>query len=93
MSAHTPGPWMVNGHAIEQELGTTVVAFMADRDNDNWENDARLIRAAPEMLEAMREFVGAWEGGARRGLDLMRALERARASAISAIAKAEGRAP
>ena len=59
MAQHTPGPWVVNGAAIEQDQDrdAQVIAHVYDeRDGiDEWGSNARLIAAAPELLAALRE--------------------------------------
>jgi hypothetical protein len=60
---HTKGPWAANGRAIEadDERGqTSVIASVYDEsdlgdDRVNGEANARLIAAAPLLLEALRE--------------------------------------
>lgn len=71
-SKHTQGPWVVNGQAIEtDEKWSTLIAHAYDeRDNGPAEPmasaNARLIAAAPEMLEALRKTRAAL-GEASRG--------------------------
>lgn len=61
MSNHTPGPW---GMAHSVRLGFWTVAgvggFVADVFDDE---DARLITAAPEMLEALETVERAYQLG------------------------------
>lgn len=71
MSKHTPGPWHViertNGQAFSigcqvQTKGNFVtthyIANITDGATPQAEADARLIAAAPDMLEALRELLG-----------------------------------
>ncbi len=66
MSDFTPGPWEIEDS--EDGLQTSVcgdIKVRFNRDNSKmaaeaWAN-ARLIAAAPELLEALREFVSAVE--------------------------------
>jgi hypothetical protein len=85
MSKHTPGPWtgtLRGGKAIPlrahhcEALGFSVCFVSDDRDGAP-EANARLIAAAPDLLNALQHIAGSCEG---------RAAEVARA----AIAKAEG---
>lgn len=50
---HTPGPWHINrdGNDVENVNDAGVCAMYADETS---EANARLIAAAPEMLEALR---------------------------------------
>ena len=52
---HTPGPWKIAGHGKNQQLpilaGGKIIAAIRD---DGRLADARLIAAAPVMLEALR---------------------------------------
>ncbi len=78
--SHTPGPWSYHDASIEPQIlgvnGETVVYEL----NTN-EHDARLIAAAPELLEAL-------EAALKAGIiDIDGEPERARA----AIAKARGK--
>lgn len=63
MSEHTPGPWAANGP--EEEIGEAVcslgdgwcvVASEANPNEYEPEADARLIAAAPNMLEMLEEI-------------------------------------
>ncbi len=60
MSKHTPGPWKtthseVNGYRVSDSTGWGVAVVLKDT---NDEANARLIAAAPDMLEALRELLG-----------------------------------
>ena len=66
MSNHTPGPWTFNGrtvrgpHPKDPEGRTRIVAeAIWDRGTyvDDAEANARLIAAAPELLEALEALV------------------------------------
>jgi hypothetical protein len=52
---HTPGPWYVNGDCIEVDgpEGPRDVTLAVVLQEDNLAADARLIAAAPELLEAL----------------------------------------
>ena len=55
MSKHTPGPWKithseVNGYRVSDSTGWGVAVVLKDT---NDEANARLIAAAPQMLEAL----------------------------------------
>lgn len=82
MSAHTPGPWEAGlpGEAdrITADDGTKyhrrrTVAWVAthdayrDMNNEMAQGDARLIAAAPELLEACEEMLSAIESLAANG--------------------------
>lgn len=52
MSAHTPGPWVANGSAIEDRPKrgpTTVIAYGVEA-----AADAHVIAAAPDLLVALK---------------------------------------
>lgn len=92
MSAHTPGPWEVRLTAGSDEHRQWVDGiYSGDElvvDNDHWHlrnADARLIAAAPEMLDALRQFVYSMEH------DDKAEIQNALHSACEAITKAEGR--
>ena len=87
---HTPGPWQQDQElpyeiraAFESRVPFEGVAKV-DRKQDKreMEANARLIAAAPEMLDALKELVqyGWWENAPA-----------SKAKAEAAIAKAEGR--
>lgn len=83
---HTPGPWEVGSFSSVNAISDTNVKFrIADATNeyigiDQSDANARLIAAAPELLEALEEIVSKenhWDGNLTK--------------AIKAIAKAKGR--
>lgn len=105
---HTPGPWVLDGHNMSSILKCVVPKgdpkachLTGDYDiiarcfSDNWRNDARLIAAAPDLLEALFECEEYFDNKADADCDQdgfipnkeMRLLDVVRA----AIAKAEGR--
>lgn len=59
MSMHTPGPWEVTTHpnqsAILITAGANIIAVPGYTENDDeYAANARLIAAAPDLLEALR---------------------------------------
>ncbi|MDO4708233.1 MAG: hypothetical protein Q4B94_00150 [Pseudomonadota bacterium] len=58
MSKHTPGPWSARDIYV-RDKNDTIVALMGDEVEQSLA-DARLIAAAPELLEALKELV-AWD--------------------------------
>ena len=89
MSKHTPGPWHIGGRTI---LRPTLTIFhkpfgLGDVAEVYEEANARLIAAAPELLEALKEIADTDPVDA--ALDPQRAVRIARA----AIAKATGEQP
>ena len=68
MSEHTPGPWRRFANSIKsRKAGCVIVRLPAltDRVGDEtpeqierWDADARLIAAAPELLEALELALG-----------------------------------
>jgi len=103
MSKHTPGPWkaicdnprQVNRMAMVATYGGGGVCIDCTKSGDSYEMDcanARLIAAAPELLEALRAIVATTiEMG---GTTLKAEQHNARLfAAISAIAKATGEQP
>jgi hypothetical protein len=98
MTKHTPGPWTLDGHNLSSVIRCTVprghpdakhtcgdYETIAECGGDNWKANARLIAAAPDMLEALRTIV---EYGPQSG---MKADAPMLIAARAAIAKAEGR--
>jgi hypothetical protein len=97
MSKHTPGPWQAKGLAVDSAgdkflriCQMSRVRFTeADRtvheiSDDTAEANARLISAAPDLLEALEEYVR--DFGDNEDYDSQRMAAKARA----AIAKATG---
>lgn len=93
MSKHTPGPWFMSpthmGKAwdIGAEDGSNIALVHSEAEQGSWEsvNNAILICAAPDLLEALRDLYDAV-----RSFDSNDFYFDLRA-ASSAIAKAEGR--
>jgi len=93
---HTPGPWVVDGDVIrgdQQRNGSISVASMLDvsypygrRAGESKHANARLIAAAPELLDALEACAAVCAGEVMHKNGLVNALEKARA----AIAKATG---
>ena len=84
---HTPGPWEACGKAVHAETGREIVFGSHNTRSGSDEEqraNARLIAAAPELLEALGLIVAQVKAG---GHIYASHLERAEA----AIAKAEGR--
>ncbi|EKL0657274.1 hypothetical protein ACF0C8_10115 [Pseudomonas aeruginosa] len=66
MSKHTPGPWFINGHErytkyVEARIGggwvQEVAACGPTENPEQQEANARLIAAAPELLEALQSCI------------------------------------
>lgn len=55
---HTPGPWDYDGYVIDEN--DRVIADVFINDDENWQernSNGRLIAAAPELLDALKELV------------------------------------
>ena len=94
MSAHTPGPWLAvaNDHyweirTFDEQIGDACASKYLTA-GDNGEANARLIAAAPELLEALQEIVD-YSGGAQNALEDEYVMDRV----CAAIAKATGVVP
>jgi len=90
MSNYTPGPWEAfkdnDANCVATvSAGWTVLSTKADPNKHSCESDARLIAAAPEMLEALRAILAA-SLPVDKYANGMDAVEKA----ISAINKARG---
>lgn len=84
MAKHTPGPWRVQGTRIRDcEPGIDCIATMQVSNQPNWDADARLISAAPELLSAIQFLIDASVPMSRQQSECWKALE-------AAIAKATG---
>lgn len=92
MSNHTPGPWFVGEtwklrppiYCNTGEICTT------EHGQEDSRANARLIAAAPELLEALKELVE-WAMDAATELDIPTHSPSCISKARAAIAKAEGR--
>lgn len=100
-SKHTPGPWQVNSGMVETAYdhmcktpgcGTKIPIAYMDREAGNgtmpveWDSNARLIAAAPELLAELEGMVKVWKMGWK--VDKATYI----ADAEAAIAKAKGAA-
>ena len=52
----TPGPWELWGHANPSQVISSPAGFVAQTLGNNDKANARLIAAAPELLEALQEL-------------------------------------
>lgn len=80
MSNHTPGPWRLNGYQVERGEGIArTIATVAPRrqigtdyaapDADTAMANARLIAAAPDLLDMCERLLGfAWHYGSTSGV-------------------------
>ena len=106
VAGHTPGPWVIYddgpdgsdvilAHIDEENYDIAYIAA-DERPEDEKKANARLIAAAPDLLEALRaavEYLGCALRGANlkaTGYDREAGVEEYQA-ALAAIAKAEGR--
>jgi hypothetical protein len=90
MAGHTPGPWVQDryGSLVGSDSKQVVVwglGIAHGQRNATAEANARLIAAAPELLEALKSIVGWIEEG---GYGAEATIERC---ARAAMAKAEGK--
>lgn len=86
MSEHTPGPWTTdrrNGRVVISGETLVATAFLQEEPTVAREN-ARLIAAAPELLEALKEVI---EDGLKTNMESWIT------KANKAIAKATGASP
>lgn len=91
-SKHAPGPWAYQEDSdaythIVRGPGNRFICQLAQTPSAEIEANARLIAAAPELLEALKDLIGWVPGGVHFHTDApQKAVERASA----AIAKATG---
>ena len=95
MTKHTPGPWKIRGHFVEggKDYKTVIAEIVGKLDRFDVQADIRLIAAAPEMLEALKEVDEAINPPDKAGISLHTWNERlkvAEAGIRAAIAKATG---
>lgn len=96
---HTPGPWSVDpiddldAHILGKPNGfcADIIADVKSFDLDEGQANARLIAAAPDLLEALKGAVDAADAF-EAGVPLSTSFEDWLASARAAIAKATGAA-
>lgn len=85
-SKHTPGPWYVDGVYINSAAGLICEIPTSFDDDPLAEPDARLIAAAPDLLEAAQKVI---DEAARMAMTTRRRKIFDNLAAV--IAKAEGR--
>ncbi len=99
MSGHTPGPWRVYVHGRPMNDPTMPLMWWLSRDDakphaslgTDKEADARLIAAAPELLDALADMLSGWRYIRETYGDLGGVgWDRAEKAARAAIAKARG---
>lgn len=104
MTAHTPGPWVIYPEtdgteicAVDRAPGLPIRQRIAHPIiGKNWIANARLVAAAPELLEALRDVLAAERAGSRTPDTISGAekqldrIKEAVAKAEAAIAKATG---
>ena len=89
---HTPGPWLADGASVYEERDDfSVICNFWSSSLPEWEANARLIAAAPDLLEALEQLVIEYDD-----VELANAepssLTAAFNAARAAIAKAKGEA-
>jgi hypothetical protein len=85
---HTPGPWKTNGDPyVSTADGKRSIAFCDTRQAHEDRANARLIAAAPDLLEALKDIVGFWDS-----IVPTDAVNQMHINARAAIAKATGQA-
>lgn len=98
MSKHTPGPWCQDKWGSLQTAdgrdvllrGVTTLGSGSDERIAEAEANTRLISAAPELLEALRELLSVYEGTVRSAHCQVEADNETVDMARAAIAKATG---
>jgi len=89
--AHTKGPWEAqDGCVIHMLTGNKIAICVWAKDTEEWKGNARLIAAAPEMLDALKE-IALGEGGysTDRMTHAENTIEHMKAIAYAAIADVE----
>jgi hypothetical protein len=59
MNKHTPAPWNYDGRIVTASDGD--ILFNVGRTNEEYQANAKLIAAAPELLEALVAMVEVFE--------------------------------
>lgn len=76
MSGHTPGPWQLDGFGrIECRYFGNKIAELINHNELTFEANARLIAAAPELLEIITEFASGEAVSLDRTLALLARIE------------------
>ena len=97
MSKHTPGPWRASELGVLSDkltsYGNWYVCSLIDPDNEEHKANARLIAAAPELLESLEDLLSNLDemGLATMPGDTFENMRETVDRARAAIAKAEGR--
>lgn len=73
MAKHTPGPWELDGVEVYPVNGhracDAICELSAGQSDDLFEANARLIAAAPELLEALERLLEAYSSQMRSDYD------------------------
>ena len=104
---HTPGPWILDGFEVSGEISGAAICRVLEADDfpcveegteadvqAECEANARLVAAAPDLLEALRKLMALNDNRGTFGGELYQdRVDRAWDEARAALAKAEGRTP
>lgn len=90
-SKHTPGPWFYSQESIDHDWYIVTIngGLIVANVNSHWRQvaNARLVAAAPDLLEALKAVVSAWE--VTGPIEAAERMDAAIHAARAAIAKAE----
>jgi len=92
MSTHTPGPWRTHNHHVDAGKFRFLQTCMEGACEQEWQANARLIAAAPELLEALSVLLLAtMNDGVFSSKREVTYVNKVREQARAAIAKARGK--
>lgn len=93
MPSHTPGPWQIGQYEwlIETDGGDEIA--QTDASSQNFRANARLIAAAPDLLDALQSLYDSQNGPPLLAPRHVEFWNKAMAAAKAAIARAEGKEP
>jgi len=92
---HTPGLWKEsNGSVLHVPTGNTIANCHWAKDTEEFEANARLIAAAPDLMAACQDLVDLWAEWAENSSQLAEPLRRSIGMRVEqarvALAKAQG---
>lgn len=93
---HTPGPWVIDKHAVDQysiysKGASRVHAFVTAGETNSLEENAQLIAVAPELLEALKQCKYFMDAAYDLGVLSMKKDSEGYTKMCAAINKAEGK--